>query len=121
MQKIILVAHGSPKKDSNNLEDFSKSLSLKLNKNAEDVKYAYLQFNFPTLPEAIQKCIDEGATEIIIHPLFLFSGTHVNYQIPEIVKKFQSLYPQIKIICTKPLGLDEKLIDIIKEKLEEIK
>ncbi|WP_353684710.1 CbiX/SirB N-terminal domain-containing protein [Thermodesulfovibrio sp. 3907-1M] len=121
MEKIIIVAHGSYKKDADNLEEFTKALAVNLKMNPEDVKYAYLQYGNPSIEEILSECIKEKTKKIIIHPLFLFSGFHVNSSIPEIIEKFRKNYPNIEIQYTKPLSLHEKLIDIVKERIEEIK
>lgn len=122
MEKIIIVAHGSYKKETNNnLKDFTKAMAVKLKINPEDIKYAYLRFKRPTVEEAISQCISENAKTIIIHPLFLSSGTHVTLEIPKIIESFKQKHQEIEIVYTKPLGLHEKLIDIVKERIEEIK
>jgi len=121
LEKIIIVGHGSPKEDANKLADLTKALAITLKKQPEDIKYAYIKFGSPSIEESIIECIKENAKTIIIHPLFLFSGSHVSYDIPEIIKKFRKNYPYIEIICTKPLGLHEKLLEIIKERIDEIK
>lgn len=121
MERIIIVAHGSPKKEANNLADFARALAITLKKSPEQVKYAYLQFGSPTVEEILLESIQEGAKTIIIHPLFLSSGAHVSSDIPEIIERFRKKYPQVEIVYTKPLGLHEKLIDIVKERIEELK
>lgn len=120
MEKIIIVAHGSSKREANNLKEFTKNLAETLNVKPEQVKYAYLQHGNPSLEEVLLKCIEEKAQRIIIHPLFLFSGIHVSFSIPEIIEKFRKSYPDIEIYCTKPLGLHEKLIYAVKERIEEV-
>lgn len=120
MEKIIIVLHGSLLNHTDNLESFIKKLADALKKEPEDVKYAYLQFGSPSFEETISQYIKENIKSIIVHPLFLFSGKHVSLHIPRIIKKFKQNYPEINIVCTKPLGLHEKLIDIIKERIEEV-
>jgi precorrin-8X/cobalt-precorrin-8 methylmutase len=121
LRKIVIVAHGSPKKSANNLEDFAKAFAVSLKMNPQDIKPAYLQFSSPSLESALLECIQENAKEIIVHPFFLSSGTHVTSDIPEILEKFRKNYPQVEIIYTKPLGLHEKLFEILKERIEEVR
>ncbi|GAB5046469.1 CbiX/SirB N-terminal domain-containing protein [Thermodesulfovibrio sp. TK110] len=121
MDKVIIVVHGSLKKEADNLKEFTKALAISLKMNHKDVKYAYLQYGNPSVEEILLECVRERAKKIIIHPLFLFSGVHVNSSIPEIIEKFKKDYPDIEIHYTKPLGFHEKLIDIVKERIEEIK
>lgn len=120
MEKIVIVAHGTY--EDNSLENFAKKVATKLKKQENDVKYAYIQFGKPSLSDAIEACLNENATRIIIHPLFIFSsGRHVTKDIPSVVENFKKKYPHISIICTEPLGLDENLIEIIKGKIESAK
>ncbi|WP_281753378.1 sirohydrochlorin chelatase [Thermodesulfovibrio yellowstonii] len=123
MEKIIIVLHGSLLNHTYELENFIKKLATALKRKPEDVKYAFLQFGSPSLENSISHYIKENVKNIIVHPLFLLSGKHVNSHIPDIIKKFKQNYPDINITCTKPLGLHEKLIDIIidiiKERIEE--
>ncbi|MGB9711262.1 MAG: sirohydrochlorin chelatase [Thermodesulfovibrio sp.] len=121
LEKIIIVAHGSPKEEANKLKEFAKTFAITLKMRPDQVKYAYLKFSNPSLEEVLLECVKEKAKTIIVHPLFLFSGGHVISEIPEIIAKFKKNYPDIEINVTKPLGLHEKLIEIIKERIEELK
>lgn len=120
MEKIIIVLHGSLLNHTCELENFIKKLAIALKRKPEDVKYAFLQFGNPSLEKSISHYIKENVKSIIVHPLFLLSGKHVSFHIPDIIKKFKQNYPDINITCTKPLGLHEKLIEIIKERIEEV-
>lgn len=119
MEKIVIIAHGSPKKEANILDYLSDKLALILGRNREDIKIAYLKYSNPLAQEAILSFIEEGAKKIIIHPLFLSTGSHVSFDIPEMIKDFQRKYPEIEILCTKPLGNHEKLAYLIKDLIEE--
>lgn len=119
MEKIVLIAHGSPKKEANLLDYLTDKLALILGRNREDIKIAYLKYSNPLAQEAILSFIEEGAKKIIIHPLFLSQGSHVSFDIPELIKDFERRYPDIEIICTKPLGSHEKLAYLIKDLIEE--
>lgn len=120
MEKLIVVFHGSKIINKKEIEDFCENLSKLLNKNRNDIKYAFLQFGSPSFRETILECIKENAKTIIIHPLFILEGSHVSKDIPEIISEFKRTYPDIKIISTKHLGLHRKLCEIIKEKIDEV-
>lgn len=119
MEKIIIIAHGSPKKEVNNLDFIVKELAIVLGRKVEDIKYAYLKYGSPSVDEAITKCVEEGAKRIIVHPFFLSSGSHVSFDIPKIIENIKKLYPQLEVLCTKPLGKSKKLVYIIKDLIEE--
>ncbi|MFN3504683.1 MAG: precorrin-8X methylmutase [Caldimicrobium sp.] len=119
MPKIVIVLHGSPKKEANNWDPFLKILAETLNLPEEDIKLAYLQFGEPSLENRIEELIQNGDKDIVVHPFFLSEGHHVTKDIPSIIDNFKRTYPDINIIYTKPLGLHEKLAEIVQERIEE--
>lgn len=119
MENIILIGHGSPKKDANNIEQVGRLLHSKLHNgcNKDCVKAAYLQFAEPDIMGAIKECVDGGVDRIILHPYFLYSGMHVTKDIPEMIKDAKSKYPGVEFVYTEPLGIHDKLIQIVAERI----
>ncbi len=118
-ESILLLGHGSPKKDANNLGRVGEMLHGMLHPGcAEDcVKVAYLQFAEPGIPEVIKKCVEGGAKKIILHPFFLSAGMHVTKDIPGMIEEARGLYPEVSFIYTEPLGIHEKLAHIVMERI----
>ncbi len=118
-ESILLLGHGSPKKDANNLEQMGNLLHIMLHAGcAEDcVKVAYLQFAEPGIMDTIKECVKQGAKKIILQPFFLSSGMHVTKDIPEMIHEARGLYPGVEFIYTEPLGIHEKLAHIVMERI----
>ena len=123
MEKIIIVGHGSRKKDANDLEDVTVSLHKMIHPNCESncVLPAYLQFCRPNLEDAIEMALQDKPDTIIIHPFFLGAGMHVTKDIPEIIEKAQNTHPHVKFIYTRPLGGHEWILRIVEERIKEAK
>lgn len=119
MSKIVIVLHGSPKKEANNWDPFLKILAETLKFPEEDIKLAYLQFGEPSLEQRLEELIRNGNKEIVVHPFFLSEGLHATKDIPSIIERFKKSNPDVKFIYTKPLGLHEKLAEIVQERIEE--
>lgn len=119
MENIILIGHGSPKKDANNIELAGRLLHTAIHPNCTNncVKVAYLQFAEPEIADAIKECVHGGVKRIIIHPYFLSSGMHVTKDIPEIIKEAEEMYPDTEFIYTEPLGIHEKLVHVVMERI----
>ncbi len=119
MENIILIGHGSPKKDANNIELTGRLLHSAIHPNCNDncVKVAYLQFAEPTIADTIKECVLNGAKRIIIHPYFLSSGLHVTKDIPEIISEAKVMYSDREFIYTEPLGIHEKIVQVIMERI----
>jgi precorrin-8X/cobalt-precorrin-8 methylmutase len=61
--------------------------------------------------------VNRGAKKIILHPFFLSSGMHVTKDIPGMIAEARGLYPDVKFIYTEPLGVHEKLAQIVMERI----
>lgn len=123
MENIILIGHGSPRKDANNIECIARLLHREIHPDCNNncVKVAYLQFGKPNITDAIKECILSGAERIIIHPYFLSSGVHVTRDIPGIIEEAKVLYPDREFIYTEPLGIHEKLVQVVMERIHSAK
>lgn len=120
MEIVLIIGHGSPAKEMNSLEEVSKAIHIKMHPGCEKdcVRTAYLQFNPPTIIEAVERAIKDGTKKLIIHPYFLSSGIHVTESIPEIINKAKSAHPEVEFIYTEPLGAHDRLLDIVIERIE---
>jgi precorrin-8X/cobalt-precorrin-8 methylmutase len=119
MERIILVGHGSPKKDANNVEVIAGLLHRMLHPNCADncVKVAYLQFTQPDIGAAIDACVAEGSRRVIVHPFFLYGGMHVTKDIPAKIAEGEKKYPGVEFVYTRPLGIHEGLARISFERI----
>lgn len=122
MENIIIIGHGSPKREANNLELIGRLLHRAIHNDCDHncVKVAYLQFGEPQLGDAIRECVRDGAKRIIIHPYFLNKGIHVTEDIPEIIEEARKLYPNREFLHTEPIGIHEKLVDVIVERIQDL-
>ena len=118
-ERFIIIGHGSPLKEANTIGVLAASLHAGLHPGCNDncVKGAYLQFSEPDIETVIENSVNEGASRIVLHPFFLNSGMHVTKDIPELIDSARKKYPGVEFIYTEPLGMHEKLIDIVKERI----
>ena len=114
MKALLLIAHGSRRKQSNE-EVFA--LAEKLKNNCADqyniIHAGFLELADVLIPEGIKKCVDDGATEIIILPYFLNSGTHVVEDIPNIVNETIPHYPDVDIKIAEHLGASDLMMELL--------
>ncbi|MDA8388731.1 MAG: precorrin-8X methylmutase [Nitrospiraceae bacterium] len=121
MEAIILVGHGSPKKDANRMDFVGRWLHAMLHPGCAGscVRFCYLQFAKPDLKEAIGEAVkDLNPRRIVIHPYFLSPGMHVTRDIPEIIEEARALYHGVDFICTEPLGVASGIVRVARERIE---
>lgn len=124
---IIILAHGSKLRDKKSYP-IVETVQSTIRKIVEDVKKknncnlveeAYFQFIKPDLHQSIKKLVSKGCKKIIVLPFFLFSGNHVTRDIPEIIKKEEERYKDVKFVITKSVGEDSRIIEIVLELIKE--
>ncbi len=120
MENIILLGHGSPKKEANNIGLVASMLHGMMHPGCSNncVTTAYLQFAEPDILSAIKKSADSGAKKIILHPYFLSSGMHVTKDIPELIEEAKGIYPAVEFVYTQPLGVHEKLVQVVLDRIQ---
>ena len=115
MKALLVVAHGSRRKESN--EEIA-ALAAKVAERAAGgefgiVEYAFLELAEPSIPDGIETCLQQGASSVSVLPYFLARGTHVVEDIPEQVAIKQKEHPDSDIHITPYLGTVEDLPDVL--------
>jgi Uncharacterized conserved protein len=110
---VLLVLHGS--KVSEWKEVAIKYADL-LRKYFSVVEYGFIEFNEPSIIDAAKKLIEKGVDTIVVVPLLFAAGTHFKRDIP---KQLQSVSNKVKIIVAEPIGVDHRVAEILKERVEK--
>ncbi|MDN5347351.1 MAG: hypothetical protein PWP65_915 [Clostridia bacterium] len=117
---IILLGHGSRIPAANEgLRQLAAQVQQRLG--GLQVEACYMMRSRPTLAEGIDSLAIKGAKEVVVVPLFLFNGLHVQRDIPEELERLRFNYPDLKIIYAANLGADSRIADIIIERIREVK
>jgi ligand-binding SRPBCC domain-containing protein len=79
----------------------------------QGVRLAFLQFDRPTLAEAVEDCAAAGAKKIRVLPLFLATGGHVNREIPAAVEEIRTARPDLELDLLPSLGEHPRILDAL--------
>ena len=114
MQALVLIAHGS-RRQASNQEVTSIALGLKKSagKHYQIVEAGFLEIAKPSIPEAIESCIESGATSVIVVPYFLAAGRHVAEDIPQIVRPVGERHPHVNIRISEHIGMSNSMPRLI--------
>lgn len=72
---------------------------------------AFLEFMTPSLLEAANLAFDEGATTLIVVPVFLAQGGHVRRDVPLMLERIRAEHPELQIELRPALGEARAVID----------
>ena len=108
---VVLVAHGSRAPGANEAHvELARSVS---ERPGVDVRPAFLELAQPSIPDAIDVAIDDGATRVLVQPHFLAPGNHTTRDIPELVEAARSRHPGVRIDSGSHTGADPGLPTLV--------
>jgi sirohydrochlorin ferrochelatase len=103
MKAILVVSHGS--RSPKTKEEISSLVNILRQRRPQDiVDFAFLEIEHPSIPDGIDHCVLQGATEVVVTLNFLNAGRHVNEDIPAIVLAAEKKYPKVKFALSQPIG-----------------
>ena len=138
---ILLLSHGSRLDDG---KEVIKAYKEMYEEEFPDipVEYAFMEIRKPGIPEVVKKLSkDNDLDKIIVVPVFVAHGLHTKRDIPEILGLESDIENHHKdehhhqnhhhdheeeyvefdgeIILTDPLGIDKRLYEVIKDRINE--
>ncbi len=115
---IILLGHGSRVPAAGrHMEKVAEGLKRKYGYSIVEV--CYMSRLGPHFPEIFEKCVQNGATSVMVIPYFLHDGLHLVLDIPEMMQEKAELYPHVKVVLGKNLGFDEVLVDLVERRIAD--
>ncbi len=116
MNALLLIAHGSQRKASNEaVAEITRSLNTEMSEQFPIIEYAFLEIAEPSIVRGIERCALQGATQLHVVPYFLNAGRHVSEDVPTIVATAAKYYPTLSISIAPHVGASKLMLAIIKE------
>lgn len=115
---VILVDHGSRMAAANEMLLDVATLFRAVTQRAI-VEPAHMELAEPTIQQAFDKCVAQGAQVVVVHPYFLSPGRHSTTDIPRMVAEAAARHPGVSFHVTQPLGLSEHIAEVIQERIGE--
>ncbi|NJD69393.1 MAG: hypothetical protein C3F12_13910 [Candidatus Methylomirabilota bacterium] len=117
-QALLLIDHGSRREGSCELLS-DIALMMRGRFGLPIVHYAHMEFQEPTIQQGFDACVADGAEEIVVFPYLFGAGQHIVTHIPDRVKQAASLHPGVAFRITRPLGVHQKIGEVILERMAE--
>ena len=84
------------------------------------VTAGFLNYSEPTLAECVAHCQAQGATDILVQPYFLISGTYVGEDLPRQVRSVIPQYPTLRFALAEALGAHPALVKLACQRLAAV-
>ncbi len=111
---IILFAHGARDPEwANPL----RRVQAAIRQRAGDVtvELAFLELMAPTLPDCAAALAAGGASEIVVLPMFIAQGGHLKRDVPEIIDRLRSTWPEVRFSLAGAIGECEIVVQAMAE------
>lgn len=116
MKAILLIDHGSRRAAANEMLDDMAAVVQRVAGGAVRVHSAHMELAEPTIAQGFARCVEDGATEVIVFPYMLSPGRHATSDIPSLVAAAARAFPQVTYRVTEAFGLSEKLAEVVLER-----
>jgi sirohydrochlorin ferrochelatase len=114
MKAILYIGHGTrSKKGAEEAVSFIKRVMARIDVPIQEI--SFLELSNPGIEEGFRQCVERGATEITVIPLFLLAAGHIKKDIPHALASHREKYPTIQVHVIEPFGVQEKILNGIAE------
>ncbi|MEJ7541465.1 sirohydrochlorin chelatase [Staphylococcus intermedius] len=107
LRKVIFVVHGMRKGQLN--QTLTQFVAQLFEAEQMDYETAFLESETASLPTVIEDQVNQGATELLLVPLLLFSASHYYEDIVDSLEDWRRMYPQTVFHLAQPLGTHPKM------------
>lgn len=113
---VILVDHGSRRDESNAMlidvvREFAAASGLPI------VEPAHMELAEPSIAAAFDRCVERGATTVVVFPYFLLPGRHWHDDIPRLSAAAATAHPGVRYLVTAPFALHPLMSEAIGQRI----
>jgi sirohydrochlorin ferrochelatase len=116
---ILLIAHGSRQQSANDdLHDLAARISAQ--GTYPIVEPCFLELAEPALLAGGYRCVELGATRVLMIPYFLSDGVHLRRDLTAARDELVRRHPGVEFILGSPLGPHPLLDNLVAERIREL-
>jgi len=115
---LLLIAHGSRRPEANADLDY---LAEQLRQRGEyDILVpSYLELAEPNIETGGVRCVELGASRVVMLPYFLSAGIHVREDLTEVRDTLATRFPHVEFRIAEPLGRHPLLTEVVELRARE--
>jgi sirohydrochlorin ferrochelatase len=116
---ILLIAHGSRQPSAND-DLYELAARLSTQRTYPIVESCFLELAEPDLVTGGHRCVQLGATRVLMIPYFLSDGVHLRRDLTRARDELNRRYPDVQFILGSPLGPHPLLDQLVAERIREV-
>ncbi len=116
---LLLIGHGTKDQDGRqSLLDFAAAYQAL--DTSRPVLPCFLELTGPTIQEGVDRCIEQGYTELSVLPILLFAARHNKFDITNELDRARARHPQLKFHYGRHFGITPAIIDLWRSRMSQI-
>jgi sirohydrochlorin ferrochelatase len=115
---VLLIAHGSRRPEANADLEFVAA-DMRRRGRFGFVQCSYLELAEPDIHTCGTKCVEAGATSVVMLPYFLSPGRHVTEDLTAARDQLAAAFPHVTFTLAAPLAGHPKLLDAVADRAAE--
>lgn len=113
---LLMVGHGTRNaKGRQDLIDFA-AIYQKLD-SSRPVIPCFLELTEPNIQVGIDRCVEQGYTDISVLPILLFAARHNKFDVTNELDRAKSRHPQLTFHYGRHFGINPAILDLWKKRL----
>jgi sirohydrochlorin cobaltochelatase len=115
---LLVVGHGSRRREANETVR-AAAAALARDGGWLAVEPAFLEIAEPDIAAGYGRLAAAGCDTIVVHPFFLFAGSHTAVDIPAALRTAQARHPATAWTLTEPLGLHPGVLAAVRARIAD--
>lgn len=116
---VLLVGHGSRDADGRqSLLDFAAAYQAL--DASRPVVPCFLELSEPTIQEGVDRCVEQGYTDLSVLPVLLFAARHNKFDVTNELDRAKQRHPQVTFHYGRHFGITPGILDLWRSRLEEL-
>jgi sirohydrochlorin ferrochelatase len=109
---VVLLGHGSrtPEAQQYFLE---LAEAVRAPSGCSLVEAAFLELCGPSFAETVARCAAQGVQRVIVLPVFLHPGRHLQRDVPRLVAEARATHPHVQVVLAPHLGAHPELTPLL--------
>ncbi|UOQ48065.1 sirohydrochlorin chelatase [Gracilibacillus caseinilyticus] len=116
MEAVIYICHGSRLTESKK-ESIELIEKVKNNIDAPIQETCFLELQEPTLAQAIDNAVKQGATNLYIMPILLLTAGHAKKDIPAMIEKEKEKHSNLSFYYGRAIEVEPKMIEVLVDRI----
>jgi sirohydrochlorin cobaltochelatase len=116
---VLLVGHGSRDADGQqSLLDFAEAYQAL--DHSRPVVPCFLELSEPTIQEGVDRCVEQGYTDLSVLPILLFAARHNKFDVTNELDRARQRHPQVKFHYGRHFGVTPGILELWRSRLAEL-